>query len=176
MEIFVVLFQKSRKNHPNDILASAIYMGLVSLVRLASKRTNERTRKHYISIKNMWQKWRAQVKRTIIDFHPNMRNQFLGIVWASTRRFGNREFKRVYNWLEGTVGPLNALLNYAGARLRDLAMTRYPFPEPESFQIRKYADGSKKILSRDEADLLGPDDAVKTYLHTPLFLSLTLWT
>jgi len=141
-------------------------MGLVSLVRLASKRTNEKTRKHYISIKNMWQKWRAQIEKEIIDFHPvepNIRNQFLGIVWASTRRFGNREFKRVYNWLEGTVGPLNALLNYAGARLRDLAMTRYPFPEPESFQIRKYADGTKKILSKEEVDLLGPDDAVKTY-------------
>ncbi len=92
-----------------------------------------------------------------------MRNQFFGIVWTSTRRFGNREFKRVYNWLEGTVGPLNALLNYAGARLRDLAMTRYPFPEPESFQIRKYPDGSKKIFSKEEAERLGPDDAVKTY-------------
>jgi len=163
---FIVLSRKRMKNHPNDIIASAIYMGLVSLVRLASKRTNERTRKHYISIKNMWQRWREQLERRIIDFlpvEPNMRNQFLGIVWTSTRRFGNREFKRVYNWLEGTVGPLNALLNYAGARLRDLAMTRYPFPEPESFQIRKYADGSKKILSKGEADLLGPDDAVKTY-------------
>ena len=166
MTIFIVLTQKRRKNHPNDILASAINMGLVSLVRLVSKRTNERTRKHYISIKSMWQKWREQPERTIIDFHPvepNMRNQYLGIVWTSTKRYGNREFKRVYNWLEGTVGPLNALLNYAGARLRDLAMTRYPFPEPESFQIRKYADGSKKILSKKEADLLDPDDAVKTY-------------
>ena len=160
------MYRKWKKNHPNDIIATAIYMGLVALVRLSSKRSSEKTRKHYISIKNMWQKWREQIERTIIDFHPvepNMRNQFLGIVWTSTRRYGNREFKRVYNWLEGTVGPLNALLNYAGARLRDLAMTRYPFPEPESFQIRKYADGSKKILSKKEADLLGPDDAVKTY-------------
>lgn len=161
-----MLIQKRKKNHPNDILASAIYMGLVSLVRLASKRTNQKTRKYYISIKNMWQKWRDHLERKIIDFHPvepNMRNQFLGIVWTSTRRFGNREVKRVYNWLEGAVGPLNALLNYAGARLRDLAMTRYAFPDPESFQIRKYADGSKKILSKEEVDLLGPDDAVKTY-------------
>ncbi|MGY5879046.1 MAG: hypothetical protein RTV31_02295 [Candidatus Thorarchaeota archaeon] len=158
--------RKRKKSFPNDILSTAIYMGLVSLVRLASKRTSVKTRKHYISIKNMWEKWRVQLERKIIDFHPvepNMRNQFLGILWASTRRFGNREFKRVYNWLEGTVGPLNALLNYAGARLRDLAMTRYPFPEPESFQIRKYEDDSKKIFSKEETDLLGPDDAVKTY-------------
>ncbi len=144
-------------------------MGLVSLVRLASKRTNEKTLKHYISIKKMWQKAREHLEQTIaktIDFssvEPNMRNQFLGIVWSSTRRFGNREFKRVYSWFEGTVGPLNALLNYAGARLRDLAMTRYPFPEPESFQIRKYSDGRKKILSKEEAERLGSDDAVKTY-------------
>ncbi|MCK4567573.1 MAG: hypothetical protein KAU48_09720, partial [Candidatus Thorarchaeota archaeon] len=158
--------RKRTKSHPNDILASAIYMGLVSLVRLASKRTSEKTRKHYISIQNMWQRWCKHLEGKIIDFHsvePNMRNQFLGIVWSSTRRFGNREFKRVYSWFEGTVGPLNALLNYAGARLRDLAMTRYPFPEPESFQIRKYADGSKKVLSKEEAELLGPDNAVKTY-------------
>ncbi len=165
-----MLTRKKKKSQPNDILANAIYMGLVSLVRLASKRTSEKTRKHYTSIKSMWQKWREQfeqsIARKITDFspvEPNMRNQFLGIVWNSTRRFGNREFKRVYSWLEGTVGPLNSLLNYAGARLRDLAMTRYPFPEPESFQIKKYSDGSKKILSKEEAELLGPDDAVKTY-------------
>ncbi|TFG99704.1 hypothetical protein E4H12_01730 [Candidatus Thorarchaeota archaeon] len=141
-------------------------MGLVSLVRLASKRTSQSTLKHYISIKNMWQRWREHLESKIIDFHPvepNMRNQFLAITWQSTRRFGNREFKRVYSWFEGTVGPLNALLNYAGARLRDLAMTRYPFPEPESFHIRKYSDGSKKIFSKEEADRLEPDHAVKTY-------------
>jgi hypothetical protein len=148
-------------------------MGLVALVRLASKRTSQKTRKYYISIEKMWQKVRDQLQqngaRKIIDFspvqiaEPNMRGQFLKMVWSSTWRYGNRELKRVYSWLEGTVGPLNTLLNYAGARLRDLAMTRYPFPEPETFQIREYSDGSKKVLSMEEAERLGQDDATKIY-------------
>jgi hypothetical protein len=148
-------------------------MGLVALVRLASKRTSQKTRNNYISIEKMWQKVRNQLKQNkakkIIDFspvqnaEPNMRGHFLKMVWSSTWRYGNRERKRVYSWLEGTVGPLNALLNYAGARLRDLAMTRYPFPEPEPFQIREYPDGSKKIISKEEAEHLGFDDATKAY-------------
>ncbi len=155
---------KRKKNHPNDILSSAIYMGLVSLVRLASKRTSEKTRKFFSSIENMWRTARdAGDFSTIQSAESNMRGHFLKMVWVSTRRYGNRELKRVYSWFEGTVGPLNALLNYAGARLRDLAMTRYPFPEPETFYIRKYPDGSKKVLTKEENEHLGKDDAVEKY-------------
>ncbi len=155
---------KRKNSRPNDILASAISMGLVALVRLASKRTSEKTRKFYMSIEKMWRTARERHDfSSIQSTEPNMRGLFLKMVWVSTRRFGNREAKRVYSWLEGTVGPLNALLNYVGARLRDLAMTRYPFPEPESFRIRKYPDGSKKVLTKDDDELLGTDDAVKKY-------------
>ena len=137
-------------------------MGLVALVRLASKRTSEKTRKFYSSIEKMWRAAREDGDfSSIQNAEPNMRGQSLKMVWVSTRRFGNREAKRVYSWLEGTVGPLNALLNYVGARLRDLAMTRYPVPEPDSFRIRKYPDGSKKVLTKEDDELLGTDDAVK---------------
>ncbi|MHA1883336.1 MAG: hypothetical protein ACTSUO_09875 [Candidatus Thorarchaeota archaeon] len=161
------------KNDLNAVLTNAIYMGLVALVRLASRRVDKKTRKHYVSIAKMWSEARASLEQSktarVSDFsivqkkETNMRKRFLKIVWDSTKRFGNKEKKRVYRWIEGTVGPLNALLNYAGARLRDLAATRYPFPTPESFQVRVYANGSKKVLSENEVEELGKDDAVKTY-------------
>ncbi|MDF1538480.1 MAG: hypothetical protein P1Q69_06220, partial [Candidatus Thorarchaeota archaeon] len=69
---------------------------------------------------------------------------------------------------------------YAGARLRDLAMTLYPFPQPQAFHVREYSDGSKKILTKNEADNTPDDGAKKTYwrygyiekgMETPVFLS-----
>ena len=139
-------------------------MGLVAIVRLASKRISKKTRKFYNSIEDMWNttlsmNYFSAVQRA----EPNMRGLFLKMLWVSTKRFGNRESKRVYSWLEGTVGPLNALLNYAGARLRDLAMTRYPFPEPKTLYVRKYADGSMKVLTKAQNEHLKDDGAVKTY-------------
>ncbi len=159
--------RKRKGSRPNDILSRAVHMGLVALVRLASKRISEKTRKFYNSIEEMWETALSMKDFSAVQrAEPNMRGQFLKILWVSTRRFGNRESKRVYSWLKGTVGPLNALLNYAGARLRDLAMTRYPFPEPETFYIRKYPDGSRKVLTKKENELLGKDDAIKTYTRT----------
>ena len=32
---------------------------------------------------------------------------------------------------KGVIGPMNRLLNMAGAQLRNFAVIRYPFPEPE---------------------------------------------
>jgi hypothetical protein len=155
---------KEKKTWPNDVLSSAIAMGLVALVRLASKRTSEKTRKLYHSIEKMWQAAKEDDDFSSVQrAEPNMRGHFLKMVWVSTRRFGNREAKRVYSWLEGTVGPLNALLNYAGARLRDLAMTLYPFPRPETFYIRKYPDGSRRVLTSEENEQLGKDNATRIH-------------
>jgi hypothetical protein len=121
----------------------------------------------------MWtsarENYKIKKEQRKIDFtpiknaEPNMRGQFLKFVWASTKRFGNKEFKRVYSWLEGTVGPLNALLNYAGARLRDLAMVLYPFPQPMRFQIREFPDGTRKILTESEASEITKDGATKVH-------------
>jgi tetratricopeptide (TPR) repeat protein len=164
--------RKPAEMHANAILSRAIYAGLVALVRLARLRVNRKTRKFYASINRMWTEAHYALENEKIDrydFSPvqdaeaNMRGQFLKILWQSTKRFGNRECKRVYSWVEGTVGPLNALLNYAGARLRDLAMTRYPFPEPEFFQVRVYVDSSKKVYRKSISEKLPPDDAIKVY-------------
>ncbi|MHA2118453.1 MAG: hypothetical protein ACW98J_06005, partial [Candidatus Thorarchaeota archaeon] len=155
-------------------MSTAICMGLVALTRIARNRVSRKTRRYYESIEKMWNSARKSLEQrnaTQLDFspvqnaEPNMRGQFLKFVWTSTKRFGNREFKRVYSWLEGTVGPLNALLNYAGARLRDITMTLYPFPRPQAFQIREYPDGGKRILTKTEVDVIVDDGATKIFWH-----------
>ncbi len=162
--------------HPNVILATAIYAGLTALVRLARRRTNKWTSTYLDSILTIWNETKSEFKRSRLgrgklrlDFTPirnaeaNMRRLFLSILWHSTRRFGNKEFKRVYKWVEGTVGPLNALLNYLGARLRDLAMTKYPFPEPEFFQVRVYPDGTRLVIGKRDVAKYLQDDAKEVY-------------
>lgn len=165
--------RKRMTTDPNTVLSNSIYMGLVALIRLARNRTNKKTRRYYNSIERMWVKAKAAFEEQnprypdltpIQNAEPNMRCRFLKSTWSSTRRYGNRETKRVYSWLEGSVGTLNSLLNYAGARLRDLAMTLYPFPEPEKFEVREYADGSKIILTPSQRGESKEDpNATKTY-------------
>jgi hypothetical protein len=171
-----VMGRKPREMHPNAILTASIYTGLAALVRLARKRVDKKTRKYLESILEHWSEARAEQKQrresvgnSRLDFTPiknaeaNLRRFFLKILWHSTRRFGNKEFKRVYSWEEGTVGPLNALLNFLGARLRDLAMTRYPFPDPENFQIRVYQDGTRLTIQKKSVHKYSLDDAEDTY-------------
>ncbi len=160
--------RKGKSNNPSAMLSAAIYMGLVALVRIARNRSSKKTRKFCHSIEKIWASARESMEERqnlspVQNAEPNMRGQFLKFVWSSTKRFGNREFKRVYSWLEGTVGPLNALLNYAGARLRDIAMALYPFPKPQAFQIREYPDGSKKVFTKEEADNIIDDGAINVY-------------
>ncbi|TFG96636.1 hypothetical protein E4H12_10600 [Candidatus Thorarchaeota archaeon] len=165
-----------REMNPSAILTVSIYTGLSALVRLARKRVDKKTRKYLESILTEWceakeayRNNRKSTGRSRLDFSPiknaeaNLRRFFLKILWHSTRRFGNKEFKRVYNWEEGTVGPLNALLNYLGARLRDLAMTRFPFPESEKFQVRKYSDGTRLTVQKKYVSKYKKDGVVQTY-------------
>jgi len=168
--------RKPREMNPSAILTASIYSGLSALVRLSRKRVDKKTRKYLVSILKHWseakeeyRKNRKGTARSSRDFTPiknaeaNLRKFFLKILWHSTRRFGNKEFKRVYSWEEGTVGPLNALLNYLGARLRDLAMTRYPFPDAEKFQIREYSDGTKLTIQKKYVAKYLQDEAEETY-------------
>ena len=137
---------------------------------------DKRTRKYLESILTHWSEAKSEYMKnqrstgesrrdftSIKNAEANLRKFFLKILWHSTRRFGNKEFKRVYSWEEGTVGPLNALLNYLGARLRDLAMTRYPFPKPERFQVRIYPDGTRVTIQKKHVSKYTLDDAKNTY-------------
>jgi hypothetical protein len=165
--------RRPRTFQPNAVLESAIYSGLSSLVRLARGRVRSKNKKHYKNIDTNWRKacneWEESRVNDPYDYsfiqnaEPNLRGAFLKILWSTTKRYGNTENKRIYSWEEGTVGPLNALLNYAGARLRDLALTYYQFPQPEYYEVRIYGDKSTKVIPLSLAEKYPDSGAVKTY-------------
>ncbi|MFW9887801.1 MAG: hypothetical protein ACFFER_06440 [Candidatus Thorarchaeota archaeon] len=167
--------RKVQEFRPNVVLADAIYTGLSTLVRLAQKRKNKRTSEIYDQIASNWREVQSRSKAVIMegsfnsysvhDKEPVLRRLYLQMLWYSTEPYGNKELKRVYNWRKGTVGPLNALLNIAGAALRDILVPRYPFPDPEFYQVRKYPDESKKIIPKQVADKLPLEKGVETTLR-----------
>ena len=130
--------RKTPEFRPNAVLATAIYSGLSALVWLASKRKNRQTEEIFERIRSTWNSVQEskQANRTIRshDFssvqkvEKTLRKLNLRMLWQSTKRYGNKENKRVYSWKDGTIGELNSLLNYAGAVLRDIVVPRYPFP------------------------------------------------
>ncbi|MHA2027304.1 MAG: hypothetical protein ACW98U_15495, partial [Candidatus Thorarchaeota archaeon] len=95
-----------------------------------------------------------------------MRRLYLQMLWYSTQPYGNKEFKRVSDWRKGTVGPLNSLLNIAGAALRDILVPRYPFPDPQLYQVRKYPDGTRRIIPKNVADKIPVERGIKTHLRS----------
>ena len=160
---------------PNKVLAAAMHAGLAALVRLASRRV---TRDHNVlnllsGIQQMWKDARKQWKKEklagindlspIFNAEPNIRKNYLGMLWLTTAPYGNTESRRVYGWHEGTIGPLNELLNYAGAQLRGLAMKHFPFPRPQYYQVREYADRKRMILHRSTALRHPPQNVLKVF-------------
>lgn len=157
--------------HPERILASALYAGLAAMYRLADQMLTDYDKKAYNllgGIKKMWRETRLALKKAdndlmpLFSIEPNMRKSFLSMLWQLTVPYGNREFKRVYRWSEGTIGPLNALLNYAGAQLRTLAMRRFPFPPPTYYQLREHPDGTIQTLHRHTAMTHPAAEGIKT--------------
>jgi len=85
----------------------------------------------------------------ICDVEKHLRKNFLELAFNTTARNGNKETKRIYSWNEGTIGPLNVLLNIAGAQLRLLGMTRYPFPQPQEKKVRRINKSGKEYFQKD---------------------------
>ncbi len=85
----------------------------------------------------------------ICDAEKHLRKNFLAYVFNTTALYGNKEVKRIYSWKEGTIGPLNVLLNRAGAQLRFLGMIRYPFPMPHRKNIRRKDKSGKEYSQSD---------------------------
>ncbi len=85
----------------------------------------------------------------ICDVEKHLRKNFLELAFNTTALNGNKETKRVYSWKEGTIGPLNVLLNIAGAQLRLLGMTRYPFPLPQEKKVRRINKSGKEYFQKD---------------------------
>ncbi|RDE15579.1 MAG: hypothetical protein C4K48_03705 [Candidatus Thorarchaeota archaeon] len=157
----------------NEVLADAIYSGLSALVRLSYKRKNDLTHDFYEQIKRNWEhartEWKSSREQGSHDFssiqsrESILRRLYLQMLWHSTARYGNKEFKRVYSWREGTIGPLNELLNYMGSLLRDVLVPRYYFPDPDVYQVRRYRDGRVEILPKSIAETIPPERGAKTH-------------
>jgi len=167
------LGRKVQDFRPNEVLADAIYSGLSALVRLSYKRKNDLTNVIYEQIRCNWEdartEWMSCREQGSHDFssiqnrESVLRRLYLQMLWYSTKRYGNKEFKRVYNWREGTVGPLNELLNYMGSLLRNILVPRYYFPDPDLYQIRRYRDGRLEIIPKNVADRIPLEGNVKVH-------------
>ena len=170
--------KKSSPAVPSKVLAASMHSGLAALVQLASRRvTRDHNVKNLFSgIQQMWRDAKKEWKKeklagfndfsSIFNAEPNIRKNYLGMLWLTTKLHGNTESKRVYGWHEGTIGPLNELLNYAGAQLRGLGMKHFPFPRPQYYQVREYADGMRIALHRSTALRHPPQDTLKTFWIT----------
>ncbi len=158
---------------PAKVLANSIYAGLAALVRLAERRVTKDPEviRLFNEIKQMWKEACAEYKRLkkmgipdfslILNIEHNMRKNYLGMLWYSTRPFGNTEYKRVYRWREGTIGPLNELLNYAGAELRSVAAKYYSFPLVQYYQVRELSDKRVDFVHKSVAPKYPPEKGVK---------------
>ena len=133
--------ERSHPYNPARTLARAHLTGLSALKDLVRERViksikpvYERTLHLWTKAQEGWEKSKRDGERDfshITEVERHLRRNQLTLIWETTARYGNREYKRVRNEREGRVGPMNRLLNMAGAQLRNYAMTRFPFPEPE---------------------------------------------
>jgi len=169
------LGRKIQEFRPNAVLATAIYSGLSALVWLARKRKNKQTDAIYEKMSDTWETVQEsrQADRasgahdfsSVQKIESPLRKLNFRMLWESTKRYGNRERKRVYSWKEGSIGELNNLLNFAGATLRDIVVPRYPFPTPKLYVIRESPDGTEQVILKDVADKVPATKGVKTHLR-----------
>lgn len=132
------------ETHPYDparVLARAYLVGLAALRDLLRERVTKNIEDVFGRTQNLWtqaqERWHQSKKRNAPDFshitevERHLRRNFLSMIWETTARYGNVESKRVKSEREGRIGPMNRLLNMAGAQLRNFAVTMFPFPKPD---------------------------------------------
>jgi hypothetical protein len=154
----VVFIPKGAIRHPERALRHAKYLGMKSLIPLIQRGAEvfDKPYRHALRVWNQARKKSDSYRTSGIDdyFIPicnverYLRKDHHDMVFNTTAFYGNQEVRRVYSWKEGTIGPLNLLENIAGARLRLLAMTRYPFPRPDLLKDGHRGRGSKRNSSR----------------------------
>ncbi len=125
---------------PGQKMAVAKRTGLVSLLEMIKRGKDQYPGIYKRSLKIWREAWAESQRRKkqgdfdyfipICRVERYLRKNHHNMIFNTTALFGNTETKRVYSWDEGPIGPINALLNLAGARLRFLGMSRYPFPTP----------------------------------------------
>ena len=129
---------------PGKVLTIAFLRAMSGLVALARDRATGKAKPLYYGdskikgIAVMWKDAKERYKATANDQKPdatvmtnqenNIRRNYTRILLKTSVRYGNTETKRVKR-KEGNQNYLNILWDYAGSRLRDLGMIRYPFPK-----------------------------------------------
>ena len=126
---------------PARTMARAYRTGLTGLRDLLRERVINNLQDVFDSTQEMWteaqKKWEESKQQGNKDFshitrvERHLRANFLKMIWETTARYGNTEYKRIQNERKGKIGPMNRLLNMAGAQMRNFAVTRFPFPMPD---------------------------------------------
>jgi hypothetical protein len=127
--------------NPGRVLARAYLNGLSALRDLLRERVTtdleyvfDRTQQLWTEALERWNQSKESDERDfshITEVERHLRRNYLKMVWESTARYGNTEYKRVKSERQGRVGPLNRMLNIVGALLRNYALTRFPFDPPQ---------------------------------------------
>ncbi len=154
----VVFIPKGVIRYPERALRHAKHLAMRSLIPLIQRGFEVYEKPYHHAIK-IWKEAKEQSDSyrvlgrddyfiPICKVEKYLRKDHHDMVFNTTALYGNTEVKRVYKWKEGTIGPLNRLENIAGARLRFLAMTRYPFPRPEVIQDRWIQKSGKEDTKR----------------------------
>jgi len=133
-------FSRAVIRRPGQKVAISKRTGLVSLLEMIKRGEDQYPGIYRRSLKIWRDAWAESQRRKkqgdpdyfipICRVEKYLRKNHHKMIFNTTALFGNTETKRVYSWDEGPIGPMNALLNLAGARLRFLGMSRYPFPTP----------------------------------------------
>ncbi|MHA1882734.1 MAG: hypothetical protein ACTSUO_06775 [Candidatus Thorarchaeota archaeon] len=156
--ILSVFIPKGIIKHPERAIRASKAIAMRTLVHLIM-RGNDIYSEPYVRAVKLWDEVRELSKSQreksdnnhfipICDVERPLRKNHLDMVFNTTAYYGNQEVKRVYAWREGTIGPLNSLLNTAGARLRFLGMTRYPFPRPVEVVV-EHVDKDGRVYSKE---------------------------
>lgn len=153
-----MLVQKAVVRRPGRVIAQAKKTGLVGLLQVLRRGEDQLPGTYRRSLKLWRRAWAESQRRKhlgdldyfipICNVERYLRKNHHYMVFNTTAPYGNAEAKRVYSWDEGPIGPMNNLLNLGGARLRFLAMTRYPFPTPIRIRYEyTLRDGSMKAAT-----------------------------
>ncbi|MHA1736622.1 MAG: hypothetical protein ACTSYX_10300 [Candidatus Thorarchaeota archaeon] len=152
---------------PGKILTDALRRGLSATLAIARDRITAETRNLYYGDKRrkgMVRVW-GEAKglymdsvrkgvpdaRLLADAENDIRRSFIRLLLKTSVKYGNQEHKRVRAG-EGSRGYLNLIWDYAGARLRDVAMANYTFPKPSIITLEGgktaigYHGGKRKPL------------------------------
>ncbi|MCY3415022.1 MAG: hypothetical protein INQ03_25450 [Candidatus Heimdallarchaeota archaeon] len=157
---------------PGQILVDATIRSYSSIKRLARHiRSNDMQKlvqsimEQYDKIMNTWRATRDTFELSLAE--PNMRKQFLRLIFESTVKYGNTEFERIQDSDED-IGPLNILFNIGGGLLRVYAEEFYPFPIAEVEIAKKLGFISHKYtfvpVSHPNIPSLDFIDSIRTHL------------